>query len=104
VLKTIPALVMWYLPVVGRLRCLFANPEDAKVMRWHAFDEHKNDGKLRHLVDGKQWQDFNDDHREFADEPRNVRFALSTDGMNPFAKRSTWPVILTIYNLPPWLK
>jgi hypothetical protein len=27
--------------------------------------------------------------------------------MNPFAKRSskhsTWPVILTIYNLPPWL-
>jgi len=32
---------------------------------------------------------------------------LSTDGMNPFAERSskhiTWPVILTIYNLPLWL-
>jgi hypothetical protein len=76
-LKKIPALVMWYLPVVDRLRCLFANPN------------------------------FNDNHRDFADEPRNVRFTLSTDGMNPFAKRSskhsTWPVILTIYNLPPWL-
>jgi hypothetical protein len=32
---------------------------------------------------------------------------VSTDGMNPFAERSskhnTWPMILTIYNLPPWL-
>jgi hypothetical protein len=32
---------------------------------------------------------------------------LSTEGMNPFAKwsskHSTWPMILTIYNLPPWL-
>jgi hypothetical protein len=105
--KKSPALVMWYLPIVDRLRCLFANPEDAKLMCWHASDEHKNDGKLRHPVDGKQWQDFNDNHRDFADEPRNVRFALSTDGMNPFAERSskhsTWPVILTIYNLPPWL-
>jgi hypothetical protein len=26
-LKKIPALVMWYLPVVDRLRCLFANPK-----------------------------------------------------------------------------
>jgi hypothetical protein len=31
-LKKIPALVMWYLPVVDRLRCLFANPEDAKLL------------------------------------------------------------------------
>jgi hypothetical protein len=62
VLKKIPALVMWYLPVVDRLRCLFANPEDAKLMSWHASDEHKNDGKLRHPIDGKRWQDFNDNH------------------------------------------
>jgi hypothetical protein len=38
---------------------------------------------------------------------KNVRFTLSTDGMNPFVERSskhsTWAVILTIYNLPPWL-
>jgi hypothetical protein len=106
-LKKVPALVMWYLPVIDRLRCLFANPKDAKLMSWHASDEHKNDGKLRHPADGKQLQDFNDNHRDFADEPRNVRFALSVDGMNPFAERSskhsTWSVILTIYNLPPWL-
>ena len=38
---------------------------------------------------------------------RNISFALSTDGMNAFgdlsSSHSTWPVILTIYNLPPWL-
>jgi hypothetical protein len=38
---------------------------------------------------------------------RNVRFALSTDGMNLFGERtsthSTWPVILTMYNLPFWM-
>jgi hypothetical protein len=32
VLKKVPSLVMWYLSVVDRLRCLFANPKDAKLM------------------------------------------------------------------------
>jgi hypothetical protein len=76
-------------------------------MRWHASNEHKNDGKLCHLDDGKQWQYFNENHREFVDEPRNFRFTLSTNKMNPFAERSnkhnTWLLILTIYNLPPRL-
>ena len=103
----IPALVMWYLPMVDRLRCLFANPKDAELMCWHAFDKRKHDAKLRHSSDAQQWENFDDPYKEFADEPRNIRFTLGTDGMNPFAKRSnkhnTWPVILTIYNLPPWL-
>ena len=34
--------------------------------------------------------------------------SLSTDGMNPFVERtsthSTWLVILTMYNLPRWLR
>ena len=51
--------------------------------------------------------DFDAKYLEFHEDPRNVRFALSTDGMNPFGDRtsthSTWPVILSIYNLPPWL-
>jgi hypothetical protein len=31
---------------------------------------------------------------------------MSTDGMNPFmnsSRHSTWPIVLTILNLPPWL-
>jgi hypothetical protein len=44
---------------------------------------------------------------EFAAESRNIRFALSTDGMNPFSENrtmhSTWPVVLVMYNIPTWL-
>ena len=44
---------------------------------------------------------------EFGDEPRNLRLALASDGMNPYgslsSNHSSWPVLLMIYNLPPWL-
>jgi len=99
-----PALSVWYLPMIDRLRALFGNPEDAKMMSWHASAERmKGDGKLRHPSDGKQWKSFNAKFaKEFGDEER---FALSTDGMNPFGElnssHNTWAVILTIYNLPP---
>jgi hypothetical protein len=40
-------------------------------------------------------------------ESRNIRSALSTDEMNPFGENrtvhNTWPVILTMYNIPTWL-
>jgi len=50
-----PTLSMWYLPVIDRLRAIFGNAEDAKLMSWHASDERtKDDGKLRHPFDGKQ--------------------------------------------------
>jgi hypothetical protein len=62
--------MMWYLPVVNRLRCLLANPKDAKIIRWHAPDEHKNDGKLQHLANGIRWLDFNDNHQDFANESK----------------------------------
>ena len=43
----------------------------------------------------------------FTNDARNIRFGLSTDGMNLFGEQSsdhsTWPVTLYIYNLPPWL-
>jgi hypothetical protein len=77
-------------------------------MSWHASEgRKKDDGKLRHPSDAKQWKDFDAAYPEFGKEARNVRFALSPDGMNPFgdlnSSHNTWPVILTIYNLPPYL-
>ncbi|GJR53799.1 reverse transcriptase domain-containing protein [Tanacetum coccineum] len=40
-------------------------------------------------------------------DPRNVRLGLAVDGFNPFGNLSQsysmWLVILTTYNLPPWL-
>ena len=98
---------MWYLPVLDRLKRLFANPREAELMTWWSDKRKKDDGKLRHPADATQWKNFDNKHLEFAEEPRNSRFALSTDEMNPFGDRTsthnTWPVILTIYNLPTWL-
>jgi hypothetical protein len=107
--RKIPALSMWYLPVVDRLRAIFRNLEDALLMSWHASVERtKGDGKLRHPTDAQQWKRFDAKFaKEFGDEARNVRFTLSTDGMNPFddlsSTHSTCSVIVTIYNLPPHL-
>jgi hypothetical protein len=44
---------------------------------------------------------------KFPAKSRNIKFDLSTDGMNPFGENrimhNTWPVILTMYNIPTWL-
>ena len=107
----IPWKVCWYLPIGPHVKCLFSNPDTAQLMRWHA-EKRVQDGMLRHPVDSPQWRVIDrlrplEVGDPFGKDPRNIRFALSTDGMNPFGNmsttRSTWPVNLSIYNLPPWL-
>ena len=78
---------MWYLPVVDRLRHMFLNPKEATLKTW--WDERKVvDDVIAHPGDGTQWQRFDDKHKDFSADPRNVRFGLSTDGMNPFNERT----------------
>jgi hypothetical protein len=40
-------------------------------------------------------------------ESGNIRFAFSTDGMNPFGENmtvhNTWSVLFVMYNIPIWL-
>jgi hypothetical protein len=59
---------------------------------------------LNHPTDGIQWRNFDQKHKDFAAAVINVRFGLSTDGMNHFREtgnsHSTWHVTLCIYNLP----
>lgn len=104
--KRSPAKVMWYFPIIPRLRRLFANKEHAKLVRWHK-EERKVDGKIRHPADASQWKKINRKYPDFGADARNIRFGLSTDGMNPYGEmssaHSTWPVTLCLYNLPPWL-
>jgi hypothetical protein len=33
--KKIPSKVMWYFPIIPRLKCLFRNRAHPKLMRWH---------------------------------------------------------------------
>ncbi|XP_019173565.1 PREDICTED: uncharacterized protein LOC109169143 [Ipomoea nil] len=101
-----PAKLLWYLPVIPRFKRLFANAKDAKNLQWHA-SGRKEDGKLRHPVDSPQWKNINKKFPDFGAENRNLKLGLCTDGMNPngnmSSRHSTWPVLLTVYNLPPWL-
>ncbi|MCL8568105.1 DUF4218 domain-containing protein [Proteus mirabilis] len=104
--KRVPAKVMWYAPIIPRLKRLFRNKDHAKLLRWHMEDRMKDD-KLRHTADGRQWRKIEREFPRFAADARNLWLGLSTDGMNPFGEQScshsTWPVTLCIYNLPPWL-
>ncbi|CAH1442271.1 unnamed protein product [Lactuca virosa] len=59
-----PAKVLWYLPIIPRLKRLFANAKDAKLMRWHA-EERTIDDKIRHVADSPQWRNINSKFEEF---------------------------------------
>lgn len=53
--RKVSALVMWYLPVIDRLKRLFSNSRGAELMIWHAVsDGGKTDGKLGHPMDARQ--------------------------------------------------
>jgi hypothetical protein len=52
--RKIPALVMWYLLVIDRLKPVFFNPRDAKLVRWHSEKRRENDEEIRHPADGTQ--------------------------------------------------
>ncbi|XP_021750185.1 uncharacterized protein LOC110715784 isoform X2 [Chenopodium quinoa] len=98
--------VLWYFPIIPRFKRLFSNASDAAKLTWHSEGREK-DGKLRHPADSPQWRFIDAKFPEFAKEKRNLRLALSTDGMNPFgnlsSSYSTWPIVLVTYNLPPSL-
>jgi hypothetical protein len=98
---------MWYLPVTDRLKRIFLNPKEAALMTWWDDERKVDDDVIAHPTDGSQWHDFDTNNPLFSSDPRNVRFALSTDGMNRFNERTsdhnTWPVILNMYNIPTWL-
>ncbi|CAN6541822.1 unnamed protein product [Malus baccata var. baccata] len=78
----------------------------AKDMNWHKERRVNEEGVLRHLPDSDEWKEFDKQYPLFAQDSRNVRLGLATDGFNPFANMSKpysmWPVILVCYNLPPW--
>jgi hypothetical protein len=59
---------------------------------------------LRHPADRSQWRNVDREFLDFAKDARNIRFGLSTDGMNHFGEwasgHNTWPVTLCMFNLP----
>lgn len=102
----VPAKVLWYFPPIPRFKKMFQLASTAKSLIWHD-NERVKDDKMRHPADSPTWKMVDDQWPSFGADPRNLRLALSSDGFNPHStlssKYSCWPVILVIYNLPPWL-
>ncbi|XP_074288837.1 uncharacterized protein LOC141613988 [Silene latifolia] len=104
--RQIPAKVLWHFTLQPRLQRVYMNSETAEAMTYHA-DKRRKDGYLRHPADGSTWKEFDSLYPLFANEPRNVRLGLASDGFNPFRTmsvcHSTRPVVFVNYNLPPWM-
>nr|GEY50464.1 hypothetical protein [Tanacetum cinerariifolium] len=88
------AKVLWYFPIIPRLKQLYSNPKNTKLLRWHAEDQ-KHDGKMRHVANASQWKKIDNHYTKFRAEIRNIQFGLYSDGINPFGnmscRHSTWP-------------
>ncbi|XP_031737559.1 uncharacterized protein LOC101205266 [Cucumis sativus] len=80
--KQIPSKVIWYFPIIPRFKRLFRSIECAENLTWHS-TERINDGKLRHPADSPAWKLVDMKWPDFGSEPRNLRLALSADGVNP---------------------
>ena len=98
----IPRKVLCYFPLKSRLQHLFIRKVD---IRWHK-KKHFDDGNVtRHPEDCMAWKNFDRLHPDFAQDARNVRLGLATDGFNSFRitnnSHSIWPIFLVPYNLPP---
>jgi hypothetical protein len=46
--RKVPALVIWYLPVIDHLKCMFSKAREAQLLLWHV--QQKRDGKIRILL------------------------------------------------------
>ncbi|KAL2251843.1 UNVERIFIED_CONTAM: hypothetical protein Sindi_2306600 [Sesamum indicum] len=96
--------VIKYLPLTPLMQKLYSEKATAKHMTWHA--THKtNEGSMCHPSDAKAWKHFDLTYLDFPEGPRNVRLGLCIDDFAPHDQYggtySSWPVIITPYNLPP---
>ena len=97
---------MRYFDVIKHLLRLFKCPEIAKHIMW--YHTHKSrDSKMRLVADSEQWKSIDRAYPDFAEVLTNLHLGLVGDGIIPFKnnalKHSTFVLLITIYNLPPWL-
>ena len=85
--KKAPRKVVWYFPISPRLQRYFADPKEAKLMRWHAErkkpgddDDPEKDELLTHPSDASQWKALDLEFPKFGGDSRNIRLGASTDG------------------------
>jgi hypothetical protein len=101
--------VACYFCIIPQLRRWFTTRKEVQLLRWHdkGRKELKKDGKFRHPTDASQLGNINNHFPWFDKDVSSIQFAMSIDGVNPFGNQSsphsTWPIVLSLYNLPLWL-
>lgn len=106
--KTIgtPVKALRYLPIIPRLQRLFISRKSVEYMSWHNMSNF-TPGIMTYPARGEAWKHFDDTFLDFSSDSRNVGLGLCADDFSPFGysskSYSIWPVVLTVYNLPPWL-
>ena len=107
--RSSPAKVVRWFPFIPRVLRMFRSPAISKLLRHHIDHPNNDESVMKSVADSPAWKHVTSEHVDpsFALEPRNLRLGLSLDGVNPFphsnTTHSTWPVLLLIYNLPPYL-
>ncbi|KAL9688951.1 hypothetical protein QQ045_033378 [Rhodiola kirilowii] len=97
---------MFYLNIIPILHRLFMMRSTTEHMSWHA-SRRDDENKMVHPSDGESWKHFDRCYPDFAAETHNVRLGLCSDGFSPFRtpgkSYSCWHMMVTPYNLPPWM-
>jgi hypothetical protein len=107
-LNSIPGRVIRHFLLVPRLLRMYRSGVIAKLLQFHTDFPNEDTDVMKSVVDSPTWEfvDSNID-LSFILESRNMRFGLPLNGVNPFkhnnTQNSTWPVLMLIYNLPPYL-
>jgi len=61
---------------------------------------------MSHLADSISRKNFDSQYPYFVVDLHNIRLGLASDGFHPFENMSNsysvWPVVLILYNFPPW--
>jgi hypothetical protein len=102
----VPTKKLHHFSIIPRLIRFYRSPAISKLLVWH-HENKSTDGPVRHVADSKAWMHIDNNWPDFAADLKNIRFGLATVGFNSFSDKtciwSTWPVMLLVYNLPPWM-
>jgi hypothetical protein len=106
--ESIPARVIRHFPLIPRLLRMFQSPTISRLLRFHSDNPNTDDRVMKSVANSPTWKhiDTNVDV-PFGQGERNLRMGMALDGINPFphthTTHSTWPVIMFLYNLPPYM-
>jgi hypothetical protein len=96
--------ILRHLPFIPRILRTYMTEESTKQKTWHKNGKRYNPNKMVHASYGEAWKPFDAIHREKAEEARNVRVALATNGYNPYgmsdATYTCWSMFVIPINLP----